>query len=146
MLPTPNALSADFHVHSGRSLDSSAPLLGRVASFAGEGVDVMVSTDHDKHLDYAAVIGELGLGGRITSIPGVEVTGSVPNPPAFPNSIGHINAWPQPVAAEQRRDGSIQDEYVAPNWIFSRLRALGGASTVVQYNHVRAVIVQWKFV
>ena len=43
-----------------------------------------------------------------------------------------------PVVAEARRDGSVDDEYVAPNWVFSRLRALGGADTVIQYNHPRA--------
>src|SRR4029453_18001556 len=70
--------------------------------------------------------------------PGVEVTGSVPNPPALPNSIGHLNAWPMPVLADQRRDGSTQDENAGRNWIYARLGALGGADTVVQYNHPRA--------
>jgi hypothetical protein len=107
-----------------------------VPSFAGEGVEVMVSTDHDFHLDYAPVIEELGLEPFVSSIVGVEVTGSVPNPPAFPNSTGHINAWPMTVEAAAPRDGSVQDEFVAPNWIFSRLRAQG--AEVIQYNHPRA--------
>jgi hypothetical protein len=140
VIRTRDALAADFHVHSGRSLDSSAPLEDRVVSFAAEGVEVMVSTDHDKNLDYAPVIAGLGLGARIASIPGVEVTGSVPNPPVFPNSIGHINAWPMPVAGDARRDGAIDDEFVAPNWVFSRLRAQGGEGSVIQYNHPRAGI------
>ncbi len=138
VVKTPNALAADFHVHSGRSLDSSAPLEDRVASFAGEGVEVMISTDHDKQVDYTPVIASLGLGARIATIPGLEVTGSVPNPPAFPNSIGHINAWPLPLQKDARRDGAIEDEYVAPNWVFSRLRREGGDDVVVQYNHPRA--------
>jgi hypothetical protein len=138
VIRTKNAIAADFHVHSGRSLDSSAPLEDRVASFAGEGVEVMISTDHDKQVDYSPVIASLGLGGRIATIPGLEVTGSVPNPPAFPNSIGHINAWPLPVVKDARRDGAIDDEYVAPNWVFSRLRAAGGDDVVIQYNHPRA--------
>jgi hypothetical protein len=138
VIRTKNAIAADFHVHSGRSLDSSAPLEDRVASFAGEGVEVMISTDHDKQVDYTPVIASLGLGGRIATIPGLEVTGSVPNPPAFPNSIGHINAWPLPVVKDARRDGAIDDEYVAPNWVFSRLRAAGRDDVVIQYNHPRA--------
>ena len=132
----PNALSADFHIHSARSLDASAPPRDRVASFAAEGVEVMVSTDHDFHLDYGPVIASLGIGDRITSIVGSETTTTVPNPPVFPNSIGHINAWPLPVDPTARRDGSIDDEFVAPNWIFSSLRARG--AEVVQYNHPRA--------
>jgi hypothetical protein len=136
---TADAIAADFHVHSGRSFDASAPLEDRVVSFAGEGVEVMISTDHDKQVDYGPVIQDLGLGLRLTAIPGLEVTGTVPNPPAFPSSIGHLNAWPLPLDKDARRDGAIDDEYVAPNWVYSRLRARAGDDVVVQYNHPRAV-------
>jgi hypothetical protein len=136
LVETPDALSADFHIHSARSLDASAPLQDRVASFAAEGIEVMVSTDHDYLVDYAPIIAGLGLGTRMRSIVGNEVTTSVPNPPAFANSIGHINAWPQAVDPVAKRDGAIEDEFVAPNWLFSRLRSRG--AEVVQYNHPRA--------
>jgi hypothetical protein len=43
-----------------------------------------------------------------------------------------------PVEPGAPRDGAIQDEFVAPNWLYTRLRTLGGPDTVVQYNHVRA--------
>ena len=75
-------------------------------------------------------------GPPITSIVGNEVTGSVPNPPAWPDSIGHLNAWPVPVEPDARRDGSIEDEFVAPNQVISRLRDQG--VQVIQYNHPRA--------
>ncbi|MEW6270536.1 MAG: CehA/McbA family metallohydrolase [Thermodesulfobacteriota bacterium] len=133
---TTGFLSGDFHVHSARSLDSTAMLRDRVASFAGEGVEVMVSTDHDYNVDYAPIIASLNLGSHITSIVGNEVTGSVPNPPVFPDSTGHINGWPLTVQPDARRDGAIEDEFVAPNWIFKRLRDEG--AQVIQYNHVRA--------
>ncbi|UCE86964.1 MAG: CehA/McbA family metallohydrolase [Deltaproteobacteria bacterium] len=136
VVDTAGAISADFHIHSARSLDSSATLLDRVGSFAGEGVEVMVSTDHDYHVDYAPVIAELGLGSLVTSIVGNEVTASLPNPPRYPDSYGHINAWPVPVLPLARRDGSIDEEYVAPNFIYSRLRRQG--AQVIQYNHPRA--------
>ncbi len=136
IVDTTGWIAGDFHIHSARSLDSSAPPRDRVAAFAGEGVEVMVSTDHDFHLDYAPVIDAMGLGGLVTSIVGNEMTGSVPNPPAFPDSIGHINAWPLPVQPTARRDGAIEDEFVAPNFVFKRLRDQG--ADVVQYNHPRA--------
>ncbi len=136
VVDTTDFISGDFHIHSGRSLDSSAPLRDRVASFAGEGVEVMVSTDHDYHVNYAPIIAGLGIGNLVTSIIGNEVTTSTPNPPAFPDAIGHINAWPMTVQANERRDGSIEDEFVAPNFLYSRLRDQG--AQVVQYNHVRA--------
>jgi len=136
IVETPDAMSADFHVHSLRSFDTSPPLDDRVVTFAAEQVEVMVATDHDYHTDYSSIITGLGLEDSITSIVGNEVTGSVPNPPAFPDSIGHINAWPQTVDADARRDGSIEDEFVAPNLVYSRLRAQG--AEVIQYNHPRA--------
>lgn len=135
VVETENAMSADFHVHSLRSFDTSPPLSDRVVTFAGEQVEIMISTDHDYHTDYSSIISALGLTG-ITSIIGNEVTGSVPNPPAFPDSIGHINAWPLTVEPDARRDGSIEDEFVAPNLVYSRLRAQG--AQVIQYNHPRA--------
>jgi len=135
-LETPNAISGDFHIHSARSLDTQAGVQSRVPAFAGEGVEVMVSTDHDFVLDYAPVIDALDLEAFVTSIAGVEVTGTVPNPPAWPNSTGHINAWPMTVDPDARRDGAIEDEFVSPNWIFSRLRDRG--VEVIQYNHPRA--------
>jgi hypothetical protein len=133
---TPGALSADFHIHSARSLDSSAGPEGRVASFAAEGVEVMVSTDHDFVLDYRPVIAELGLGRFVASIVGNEVTTTVPNPPAFPEAVGHLNAWPLEVDPHARKDGAIEDEGVAPNFLLSRLRRAG--AEVIQYNHPRA--------
>jgi hypothetical protein len=136
LVETPGALSGDFHIHSARSLDTQAGLEARVASFAGENVEVMVSTDHDFVLDYGPVIDALELAPFVNSIVGVEVTGSVPNPPAFPDSTGHINAWPMTPDATAHADGAIQDEFVAPNFIFSRLRDRG--AEVIQYNHPRA--------
>jgi len=136
IVETPDAMSADFHIHSARSWDSSAGLNGRVASFAGEQVEVMISTDHNYILDYSSVISGLGIGDYVTSIVGSEATGSVPNPPTWPDSIGHINAWPLPVLPDVRRDGAVEVEFVAPNLVFSRLRDLG--AEVVQYNHPRA--------
>jgi hypothetical protein len=137
-LDTADALSGDFHIHSARSLDTQAGVQSRVPSFAGEGVEVMVSTDHDFLLDYGPVIEALGLEAFVASIVGLEVTGTVPNPPVFPNSIGHINAWPLDVDPLARRDGAIEDELVAPNFVFSRLRARG--ADVIQYNHPRAAV------
>jgi hypothetical protein len=136
IVETPGALSADFHIHSARSLDSSAGPAGRVACFAAEGVEVMVSSDHDFVLDYAPVIADLGLGAHIASVVGTEVTTTAGNPPAFPDAIGHINAWPLVVDPLARRDGSPEDEFVAPNFIFSRLR--GAGAEIIQYNHPRA--------
>ncbi len=78
-------LSADLHVHAVGSPDSQVPDAERVASFAAEGVDVMVSTDHDFVTDYGPVVADLGLSGSMASLIGCEVT---------PFDYGHHNAWP----------------------------------------------------
>lgn len=136
LVATFHALAADFHIHSARSLDSSAAPRGRVAASAGEGLEVMVSADHDFVLDYATVIADLGLWRYVHSIAGTEATSNVPNPPAFPNAAGHVNGWPIRLDPDARKDGAIEDEFVAPNMLFSRLRRAG--AEVIQYNHLRA--------
>ncbi len=119
---TTGFMSADFHIHSGRSLDSSAPPLDRVRSFAGEGLEVMVATDHDINTDYLPLIAQLHLEPFITSIVGTEVTTSVGTPPFFSNAWGHINAWPQIHDPTARREGAIEDENVSVNVVYDRLR------------------------
>lgn len=119
---TTGYMSADFHIHSARSLDSSVPLYDRVASFAGEGLEVMVSTDHDVVTDYSPVIDKLKLTPFVSSIIGTEVTTSVGTPPYFSNAWGHINAWPQHYNPDLRRSGSVEDENVGANVIYDRMR------------------------
>lgn len=123
VVDTTGWVSADFHIHSGRSLDSSAPLEARVRSFAAEGVDVMVSTDHDIVTDYNPAIAKLKLGSQIGSIVGTEVTTSVGTPPYFSNAWGHINGWPQLFDPNQRRSNSVEDENGSANVIHDRIRA-----------------------
>ncbi len=78
-------ISADLHVHAVGSPDSSVPNALRVASFAAEGVDVMVSTDHDFVTDFAPIVRDLGLASQMASLIGVEVT---------PFDYGHQQAFP----------------------------------------------------
>lgn len=122
VVDTAGYMSADFHIHSGRSLDSAAPLEARVRSFAGEGLEVMVSTDHDIVTDYSPAIKKLGMNSFITSIIGTEVTTSVPRQPYISNGWGHINSWPSTYDPNQRRSGSVEDESVSLNVILDRLR------------------------
>lgn len=78
-------MSADLHVHAVGSPDSAVGDATRAISFAAEGVDVLVSTDHDYVTDYAPVIEQLQLGSQMTSMIGCEVT---------PFDYGHHNTWP----------------------------------------------------
>jgi len=122
VVDTTGYMSADFHTHSGRSFDTSPPLEARVRSFAGEGLEVMVSTDHDINTDYSPAIKKLGLNSLLTSIIGTEVTTAVPRPPYLSNGWGHINGWPSVYDPNQRRSGAVEDESVSLNVILDRLR------------------------
>ncbi len=85
VVDTTGWMSADLHVHAVASADSSVPNAARVASFAAEGVDVLVSTDHDYITDYAPVIAALGAQDQMASMIGCEVT---------PFDFGHQQAYP----------------------------------------------------
>ncbi|MEW5740405.1 MAG: CehA/McbA family metallohydrolase [Myxococcota bacterium] len=85
VVETPGWMSADLHVHAMGSPDSTVPNALRVLTFAAEGVDVLVSTDHDYITDYGPVIDGLGLSAQMASMIGCEVT---------PFDFGHHNTWP----------------------------------------------------
>ncbi len=132
VVDTKGFVSMDFHIHSARSFDSSAPIADRVVAYASKGVEVLVASDHDNITDYAPVIHELGLGNQVASIVGNEVTGTVPVPAsavpggidAFPQGIGHWNAWPLEVINGARRDGAPADELIPPGAAIDRMRGV----------------------
>ncbi len=78
-------ISADFHVHSQPSHDSGVSPTERVVTMAAEGVEFLLSTDHDFILDFAPHIEDLGLEPWITSSIGLEVT---------PIEVGHYLGFP----------------------------------------------------
>jgi hypothetical protein len=85
VVDTTGWMSADLHVHAMGSPDSNVDNSVRVATFAAEGVDVLVSTDHDFVMDYAPLIKDLGLTAQMTSMIGCEIT---------PFDYGHQQAYP----------------------------------------------------
>jgi hypothetical protein len=138
VVDTSGFVSADFHIHSAKSFDSSVPMTDRVVSFLASGVEVMVSTDHDYISDYAPIIDSLGVGTQITSVIGDELTGGNPVPEdptqggvvAFPEGIGHWNAWPLSVYPTNRRNGAPQDEFVTPGTAIDRLRGMDSLAAI----------------
>jgi hypothetical protein len=79
-------ISADYHVHMIDSPDSRISRKNRIESFAGEGVDDIIATDHAYVTDLDADIAALGFTPFVNSTPGEEVT-------TF--DYGHFNAYPQ---------------------------------------------------
>ncbi|MBE2252879.1 MAG: carboxypeptidase regulatory-like domain-containing protein [Myxococcus sp.] len=133
VLPTPGYISADFHVHSVKSVDSDMELDDRVTSFAVEGVDLMASTDHNMVADYQPTIEQLGLEPWLKSIVGLELTSL---------EMGHFNAFPIAIQPGPIQHGSFRWFYRKPGELFAQLRALGKdpQKTIVQVNHPRDTI------
>lgn len=133
VLPTPGWVSADFHVHSVKSVDSDMGLEPRVASYAVEGVDLVVSTDHNFVADYAPTIAALKLDDWLASSVGLELTSL---------EMGHFNAFPLLLQPGPVQHGSFRWFFRPPGELFAQLRALGKdpQSTVVQVNHPRDTI------
>lgn len=133
VVETPGEVSADFHVHAARSLDSALPNVLRVASYVADGGEVLVSTDHDAITDYAPLIAAMGLDGQVASVVGIEVTSEVRTPVA-PYTIGHANAFPMVADPLANRDGAPRNEGRRWREVLADLRARPG-ERVVQLNH-----------
>ena len=142
---TPGYISGDFHMHSVVSPDSWIAPEKRVIAAAAEGMDVLQSSDHDYHFDYAPVIqkmtdlGQIPAGSFAGSVVGVEIT---------PNHYGHIHAFPMVADPASPTGGSIvwsatpldevstaPDYCMSPNEIAQAVKAVPGEH-VVQLNHI----------
>jgi carboxypeptidase family protein len=124
-------ISTDVHQHAAPSFDSGVSLDDRALSNAAEGIEVLISTDHNVIVDYRPVIAQRGLGRSVTSIIGTEAT---------THSVGHFNAFPLRFSAGALRGGMIDPEGLSPRQIFDVLRGLGESTSppFIQANHPRA--------
>lgn len=77
-------IAGDFHVHGAKSMDADASRRTRVIAAVAEGLDLLVSTDHDITTDYAPYVRALGLDAMLATAPGIEVS------PLY----GHMNGYP----------------------------------------------------
>lgn len=146
VLDTTGTISADYHVHMIDSPDSRISRKNRIESFAGEGVDDIIATDHAAVTDLDGEIAALGFTNFVNATPGEEVT-------TF--DYGHFNAYPQgqDLAQVQTR-GATDHAGAAPpgqdfpaygNYNLSPAQIYAaavnkpqnaGLETVVQINHI----------
>ncbi len=124
---TAGFISADLHLHAMPSPDAPQELEDRVRSLVAAGVEVGVATDHNAVTDYAPTIKAMGLGARLASVIGDEVT-------TKEVLWGHFNAFPLPADLPP-----IPWKSTTPTSIFAAVRgaARNGNDTVVQVNHPR---------
>jgi len=136
VLTTPGWISADLHVHAVGSDDSTLSLRTRIDTLLAQGLDVVVSTDHDQLVDYGPLIRRLGLADRVASVVGVEIT-STAREAAVPYTAGHLNAFPLSMRPQEYRDGAPLGEGLRVRQIVQNIHSLGG-ERLVQMNHPRA--------
>jgi hypothetical protein len=98
-VPTPGYVSCDTHIHTltfsghGDSTDDE-----RALTIAGEGIDLPISTEHNRQVDYHATAVTQGVRRYFTPVVGNEVT----------TAVGHFNIFPVkaggPVPDHQSKD------------------------------------------
>lgn len=99
---TPGRVACDPHLHTFEyDRHGDCDLAERLISCAGEGVEMPVSTAHDKHIPYGAEAARIGADRWFTPVTGCEVTTSLghfntfPNDPAAPPVEHKLRPWPQ---------------------------------------------------
>jgi hypothetical protein len=102
------------------------PLRDRVYEFVSDGVDMIVSSDHNVVCDYAPVIAELQLGHYLTSAAGDEIT----------SSWGHFGAFPLPQVATKSGHGAVHVAGKSPGEMFHDVHAVSAAA-LVNIHHPR---------
>ena len=133
VLDTTGYVSGDFHMHGLGSIDSGLDHRTRLTSIAAEGVESVVSTDHNYITDYEPWIYRFALHPYLKSIIGLELT-------TF--EAGHFNGFPVQRTLTSMNRGSFAWQEIPPKAIFSEMRAMApeGQSNIIQVNHPRTPI------
>jgi hypothetical protein len=136
VLDTPLWIAADLHVHAGPSNDSGLPVDERVRSFAAQGAEVLVATEHDRIFDPAPRVRALGVQALLRSVVGSEITSTMHSASA-PRTFGHANAFPLVPDPRQYREGAIRANGRRLRAAIADVRALEG-QPLFQLNHPRS--------
>ncbi len=120
-------ISGDFHVHAAPSYDCRVPMSARVYEFASDGVEVLVSADHNVISDYGPIIKALGAERYVASGIGSELT---------TKRWGHFGAFPLQRFPRLPGGGAIKARGHTPAELFRAVRERS-AETVIEVNHPR---------
>ena len=116
----PGYVSLDPHVHTFElSGHGDASVDERVLTAAGEGLDIIVATEHNRVDDYAPVVKRRNLDRWMVSVPGNEVT----------TAVGHFNIFP--VLPGTRPPDPREQNWAA---LMKAIRETKGVQVIVQ-NH-----------
>ena len=128
LVSTPGWVSADFHSHSSPSGDNTSSQLGRVLNLAAEHIEFAPCTEHNRVSTYDGHIERLQLGGFLSTVSGMELTGQ-------PLPLNHQNVFPM-VLRERTQDGGGPQTDLSPETQMERLAAWDNNSVkLIQQNH-----------
>jgi hypothetical protein len=127
VVETDGWLSGDFHVHAAASPDSIVPMPHRIIEFVSDGVEMIVSTDHNVVSDYQPSIKALDAGRLIASATGDELTTA---------RWGHFGAFPLPRDLERPGQGAVLVRGRSAGDFFRDVR-VNAPGAVVDVHHPR---------
>ena len=84
LVKTPGWVSTDYHNHSTPSGDNTCGTSDRVINMAAEQLEFVPTTEHNRMFDWTPTIKSLGLEKVMSTVPGIELTGSGAHFNAFP--------------------------------------------------------------
>lgn len=126
LVDTAGWVSADFHSHSTPSGDNYCGTDDRVINLAAENIEFAPTTEHNRFYNWLPHIQRLGLTEEISTVVGIELTGSG----------AHFNSFPfQPTSWVQDNGAPTWQKDPRINAIVLRDLQGGGADRYVQINH-----------
>lgn len=128
-------IAADFHVHSGPSMDNGLSTVERLRTFVAEHGEVMVASEHDTVFSFHELVKELELGEKIATVTGTEMTSEVPSA-RVPHTIGHANFFPLEPQPYAFRRGAPNGENRRMREVISEMQHRN-PDIVSQLNHAR---------
>ncbi len=129
VLDTDGWLTGDFHIHAAAGPDLVLTDEMRVANFAADGVEVLVTSNHAYVADLTPAIEDLALETWVTTIPSQEVT-------TF--DYGHFGLFPMEVDPAMPNGGAFDWVGVSPTEIFD-WALQQDREMVAQINHPRHI-------
>jgi len=131
VVPLDGWMSMDSHLHAAPSNDGSLSMEDRLLGCAATGVQIPVTTDHDRMVDYRPLATALGLDSRMAVMPGVEVS---------PVVRGHLNLFPVEPDPSLPNGGAPAwwEPFIDTDALFERVRAAGTKYSMLQINHPRS--------
>ncbi len=128
VVETTGVQCGDFHIHTTRSPDSHDPARFKLATAAGDGLEVPARSDHEFVAEWQTLVRDMGLEQWMFGLTSLELT-------TF--TYGHFGVFPLEVNSSGRNGGIFDWAGRLPSAVFADVRARREQPTMV-VNHPRS--------